>query len=170
MYAMNSDMKSQTGAIMSLGGGCFYSKSTKQKVNIKSSTEAELVGASDMSGQILWTLRFLQSQGYDVRRNILYQDNKSAILLEKNGQLSSSQRTKHINVRYFFMKDRVEDGEIEVVYCPTGEMVGDYFTKPLQGRKFEQFRVFIMGLNLVSAQERVGGSGDTIKIAKDSGF
>ena len=169
-YAMNHDMKSQTGAIMTLGGGAFYAKTAKQKINTKSSTEGELVGASDMSGQILWTSRFLMSQGYKVKKSILYQDNQSAMLLEKNGQLSSRQRTKHINVRYFFMKDRIQDGEIEVIYCPTEDMIGDYFTKPLQGKKFEEFRAFIMGLHLVNPQERVVENGEVQQVSKDSEF
>ena len=62
-YAVHADMKSHSGAILSLGNGCVYSKSNKQKINTKSSTEAELVAASDMSGQILWTLYFLEEQG-----------------------------------------------------------------------------------------------------------
>ena len=169
-YAMNSDYKSQTGSMMTLGAGSFYSKSSKQKINTKSSTEGELVGATDMSGQILWTLRFLKSQGYEVRRNILYQDNQSAMMLEKNGHMSSGQRTKHINVRYFFMKDRIDDGEIKVVYCPTDQMIGAYFTKPLQGKKFKEFRDFIMGLHLNPSKERVGGKVEEIQIGKESEF
>ena len=54
------------------------------------------------------------------------------------------------------MKDRIEDGEIEIVYCPTDQMVGDYFTKPLQGKKFKDFRNFIMGLHLNPPKERIG--------------
>ena len=145
-YAVHDNMRSHTGATMTFGGGAIYSKSSKQKLNTKSSTEAELVAASDMSGQILWTKYFLEAQGYQVKRNILYQDNKSAILLEKNGALSSSQRTRHINVRYFFIKDKIDQGDIEIVYCPTGNMLADYFTKPLQGSQFELFCKRILGL------------------------
>ena len=82
---------------------------------------------------------FLQEQGYKNTVPVLYQDNKSAILLEKNGQKSSSKRTKHINVRYFFIKDRIENGELQVEYCPTEEMLADFFTKPLQGKLLEKF-------------------------------
>ena len=92
-----------------------------------------------MLGQMLWTLYFLQDQGYDVAKpleNILHQDNTSAIRLEENGKMSSSQRTRHINIRYFFIKDKIEREEISVVYCPTEDMVADYFTKPLQGSQF----------------------------------
>ena len=61
------------------------------------------------------------------------------MLLEKNGIMSSSKRTKHINVRYYFIKDRIDKGEINVIYCPTEMMIADYFTKPLQGLLFIRF-------------------------------
>jgi hypothetical protein len=94
---------------------------------------------------MLWTLYFLEAQGYKIDNNILYQDNKSSILLETNGRGSSGKRTRHINVRYFFIKDRVESKEIRIEYCPTGIMVADYFTKPLQGVMFRTLRDMIMG-------------------------
>ena len=64
--------------------------------------------------------------------------NVPAILLEKNGKSSSGKRTKHINIRYFFVTDRVQKGEVSVVWCPTGDMIGDYATKPLQGTLFRK--------------------------------
>ena len=88
---------------------------------------------------------FLEEQGYKLRNNILFQDNKSAMLLANNGILSSSKRTKHINVRYYFIKDRVKEGEINIVYCPTNWMVTNFFTKPLQGSQFIRFRDAVMG-------------------------
>ena len=88
----------------------------------------------------------MKAQGYDVRDNVLFQDNKSAILLEKNGKASSSKRTKHINIRYFFITDRVEKGDVSLIWCPTGDMIGDYMTKPLQGALFRKFRDQIMGV------------------------
>jgi hypothetical protein len=75
----------------------------------------------------------MKAQGYNVKDNVLFQDNKSFILLENNGKASSSKGTKHINIRYFFITDRVSKEEVSVVWCPTGEMIGDYTTKPLQG-------------------------------------
>jgi hypothetical protein len=62
--------------------------SRKQKLNTRSSTEAELVGTDDMSVMILWTKLFMEAQGYEIEKNILYQDYKSAILLIKNGKKS----------------------------------------------------------------------------------
>lgn len=145
-FGVHNDLRSQTGGTMSLGKGMVYSASTRQKLNTKSSTEAELVGASDLLPQVLWTRYFLEAQGYGVKDNVLYQDNQSAMLLEQNGRGSSSKRTRHINVRFFFITDRIQTGEVSVRYCPTGEMVGDYFTKPLQGLKFHQFRDLILNL------------------------
>jgi hypothetical protein len=104
------------------------------------------VGADDFMPAICWTRYFMQAQGYHVNDNILLQDNKSAILLERNGKASSSKRTKHIKIRYFFIADRVSKGDLSIAWCPTEEMVGDYMTKPLQGAKFRRFRDTIMGV------------------------
>jgi hypothetical protein len=90
---------------------------------------------------ILWTKLFLEEQGYNINSNILYQDNKSAILLETNGKKSSGKRT----IRYFFLTDQVKKGNVTIVYCPTDDMVGDFHTKPLQGEKFPKFRNAILG-------------------------
>jgi hypothetical protein len=89
----------------------------------------------------------MEAQGYQVEDNVLFQDNKSAILLEKNGKASSSKRTKHINIRYFFITDdRVKKGDVSLVWCPTGHMIGDFMSKPLQGALFRKFRDQIMGV------------------------
>jgi hypothetical protein len=92
-YGVHPDMCSHTGSTMSLGKGSTFSTSTRQKLNTKSSTEAKLVGVSDVLSQVLWTGYFLEAQGFGVKDNIVYQDNMSAILLEKNGKMSSSKRT-----------------------------------------------------------------------------
>jgi hypothetical protein len=144
-FAVHPDFKSHTGGNMTYGQGTPISMSRKQKLNTRSSTEAELVGPDDMSTLILWTRLFMQQQGYEIERNILYQDNKSTILLERNGKKSSSKRTRAINIRYFFMTDQIEKGNLTVEYCPTTEMVADYFSKPLQGKLFQKFRKSIMG-------------------------
>ena len=68
------------------------------------------------------------------------------MLLEKNGKASSSKRTRHINIRYYFVTDRISAGELNVSYCPTLDMIGDYFTKPLQGSLFRKFRNIILGI------------------------
>ena len=145
-YAVHPDCRSHTGAMMTMGSGAVIAKSLKQKLNTRSSTEAELVGVDDIASNVIWTNYFLGEQGYDTAGSIVYQDNQSAILLEKNGNKSKGKRSKHINVRYFFVKDRIKNGEMSVEWCPTGEMLGDFFTKPLQGEKFRQFRKLILNV------------------------
>jgi hypothetical protein len=122
------------------------SYSWKQKINTKSSTEAELVGVDDSLAYILWARYFLQEQGYDMEPSLLYQDNMSAILLETNGKASSSKRTKHIKVKYFYIKDKIDQDEIVVEHCPTDQMWTDINTKPKQGAVFREFRGQVMGI------------------------
>ena len=86
---------------MTLGKGAVQSISRKHKLNTRSSTEAELVGVDDAATMILWTRLFLEAQGYEIDKNIVYQDNKSAILLETNRKRSSGKRTRALNIRYF---------------------------------------------------------------------
>jgi hypothetical protein len=139
-------MRGHSGGGLSLGTGFPIVSSTKQKLNTRSSTETEIVGADDFMPAICWTRYFMEAQGYQVRDNVLFQDNKSAIFLEKNGKASSSKRTKHINIRYFFITNRVDKGDLSLVWCPTGDMIGDFMTKPLQGALFRKFRDQIMGV------------------------
>ena len=80
----------------------------------------------------------------------------SAMKMEKNGRNSCTGNLRHIDVRYFFVKDRIDKGEMEVQYCPSHEMLADYFTKPLQGSLFNRLRDVIMGYKHI----------DTLKIHK----
>jgi hypothetical protein len=130
---------------MSMGLGGVNSSSQKQKLNTKSSTEAELVGVADILSQVLWTRYFLEAQGYGTN-SVLHQDNQASIRMEENGKASSGRRTRHINIRYFFIADRVAKKEVSIIYCPTKLMVADYFTKPLQGALFYKFRDQILGV------------------------
>ena len=150
-YAVTADMKSQTGGAMSLGLGVLHGKSSKQKLNLKSSTEAELVGSIDYLPYNIWLMNFMSAQGYEIVDNSLYQENQSTILMLKNGRNSCTGNLRHIHIRYFFVKDRVDKGEIKVEYCPTLQMVADYFTKPLQGALFKKFRNVIMGYEPISS-------------------
>jgi hypothetical protein len=145
-FAVHPNMRGHSGEGFSLGRGFPIVSSTKQKLNTRSSTEAEIVGANDFMPAICWTRCFMKAQGYAVKDNVLFQDNKSSILLEKNGKASRSKRTKHINIRYFFITDRVSKEEVSVVWCPTGDMIGDYAKKTPQGALFRKFRDQIMGV------------------------
>ena len=91
-------MQSQTGAVMSMGQGAVQSISKKQKVNTRSSTEAELVATDDILAQVIWTQKFMEAQGIPISENIIYQDNKSAMFLEKNGKSSAGKRSRHLDI------------------------------------------------------------------------
>jgi hypothetical protein len=82
---------------------------------------------------ILWTRLFLKGQGYEVTDNIVYQDNQSAMLLANNGKMESSKRTQYLEIPYFFVTNNIGKKHLHIEYCPTDDVVADFFTKPLQG-------------------------------------
>ena len=167
-FGVHHDMRSHTGGVMSLGKGAVYSTSTRHKLNTKSSTEAELVGVDDVMPMVLWTRQFMEGQGYSITDNVVYQDNQSAMLLEKNGQQSSTKRTRHLDIRYYFVTDRIRKKQLHVEYCPTGDMWADIHTKPLQGATFAKFRRLILNLQddhgfekeIPMISEQTGGPAD----------
>ena len=145
-FAVHGDMKSHSGTFATLGKGAIYATSGAQKLNTTSSTECEVVAAAGVLPQALWTASFLKHQGYDVDKTVLHQDNKAAILLQENGVLSRGKKSRHVDIKYFFIKDRIEKGDIEIEFCGTDDMIADYMTKPLQGQLFYKFREAIMGM------------------------
>ena len=142
-YAVHDDAKSHGGIFMTLGKGPIYVQSRKHKIVTKSSTESELVTATDATATIAWVRDWLIGQGYDMGPAIMFQDNKSAMILSERGK-GTSQRTRHINVRYFFIKDRIENKELKLRYCETLKMLADILTKPLQGSLFKELRDAIL--------------------------
>jgi hypothetical protein len=145
-FAVHDNMRSHTGSTMLMGTGNMWSSSIKQKLNTRSSTEAELVAVDDMMPQVLLTSYFLMGQGFNVGPSRILQDNKSAMLFEENGMASSSKQTRHINIRFYFITDQVHLNNVTIEHCPTKSMVADFFTKLLQGSAFYEFRKAIMGL------------------------
>jgi hypothetical protein len=104
--------------------------SNKCKIATKSSTKFKLVGADQALLSILHTCYFIEAQGYSVKEKNLFQDNQSTMRLKVNGSFSSSKQTKHIKCRYFFIRNKLDDGNLEVVYCSTEIMWADVLTKP----------------------------------------
>ena len=133
-------------------------------MNTRSSTTAELVAADNVATMILWTKLFLEEQGYKVDSNILYQDNKSTILLEKNGKQSSSQRTRALNICYFFITNQSKRGNVEIEYCPTknnGDRLHDKTVagctiQEIQERNNGQTDCFALNTMYTMRQECVG--------------
>ena len=134
-FAVHHDMKSHTGGNGSLGKGSFYLTSTRQKLNPRSSTEAELLGIGDLMSMILWSRLWLQEQGYNLGEqgynlgpSTIHQDNQTTMLMAKNGRRSYRKRTRHLNIRYYFVKEKIDSNDIELKYCPTKNMIADILT------------------------------------------
>lgn len=157
-HAVHKDAKSHTGLMATFGFGAILFRSSKQKVVTKSSTAAELVAVTDSLDHVTWAQKFLKAQGLEMRPIVLFQDNKSAILLHEKGK-QNNKRTRYLDIRYFSVKDLVERGEIEIHYVGTNDMVADYFTKPLSGELFRKNKAAIMGTAMAIVQ-KVQGSVD----------
>ena len=82
-----------------------------------------------------------------IHDNVVYQDNQSAIKLEKNGGRSIVKSTRHKNIRYYFITYSIVNQEASVEFFPTLDMMGGYFTKSLQGYQFRRFRNIIIGIH-----------------------
>ena len=113
---------------------------------VGSSTEGELVSIDDVLGMILWCKYFVEAQGYTIDTNVLYQDNKSTILLARNGRMSAGKNSKHIQNRFFLITDKVAKGDVEIRHMGTKSMWADVNTKPVQGELFRIFRHQMMGV------------------------
>ena len=132
-YCVHSNGKSHTGACVVVGEvGAVHCKSEKQKIVSKSSTEAELVALSDSCNQGLHVRRFLEEQGCEMGAVTVYQDNMSCIAMVARGR-SAAEKTRHIDIRYFWVKERVDEGEVKIEHLGTKRMYANVLTKSLQG-------------------------------------
>jgi Reverse transcriptase (RNA-dependent DNA polymerase) len=155
-YGVHHDGKSHTGACVVIGDtGAVHCTSTKQDIVVKSSTEGELVAVSNAANQGLNSRQFLIAQGYKMKPVILYQDNLSCMVMLARGR-SGSERTRHIAIRYYWTKERVDNGEMTIMHKGTKEMYANVLTKPLQGSQFVYERTCLTGWKVPSAVGAVG--------------
>jgi hypothetical protein len=145
-HAVHHNMKGHVGMYASEGKGALMSASTECKLNTISSTETEIVSVGEKMPKCVWFRNFRIEQGGNSTEDVMHQDNQSAMLLENNGIYLAGKGSKHIHIRYYFITDRIKRKEFKVMYCPTGEMIIDFFTKPLQGAQFYKFRDTILGI------------------------
>ena len=135
-YGVHANGKSHTGSAIVLGEAALISaKSSGQNIVTKSSTEAELVAVTDSVAQAIFVRNFVIAQGYNVGPCVIYQDNMSCMALIKRGS-PGSERSRHINIRHFWVSDRVADKEVIVRHLSTKDMFANVLTKPLQGAQF----------------------------------
>ena len=124
---------------MSLRWGLINCRSPKQKLNTKSSIVAEVIGLSDYVPFIISIRLFVKAQDYPIKSNVLYLDNQSTLLLERNGWDSYTENSCHIHIRYFLVKGKQDKGKFSINYFLTWKMLADCFMKPLQLRLFDVF-------------------------------
>ena len=88
-------------------------------MNVGRSTESKLLSIADVLGMIMWCKYFMESQGYTIESNVLYQDNKSTILLAKNGRMLAGKNSMHIKNWFFLITDKVAQGDLEIMRMGT---------------------------------------------------
>ena len=128
------DRKSTSGSCQFLGEKLVSWSSKKQNSVSTSTAEAEYVAAGACTAQILWMRNQLADYGFDFPNVPIYCDSQSAIAIANNPVMHS--RTKHIDVRYHFIRDHVMKGDIELHFIPTDYQLADIFTKPLDEKRF----------------------------------
>ena len=134
------------GCVVMMGknGGNIYSNSSKIKLVSHSSTETELYALDKPIMNIMAMIYFMEELGYPTKPVIIFQDNKSTINMAKKGYDTGS-NTKHVNLRYFYITERLKEGDIKIEYLPTEDMVADILTKPLMGKLFRDLRNLLLG-------------------------
>jgi hypothetical protein len=153
-YGVHDKGLSRGGVVVLLNGVPVCIKSSKQKVVARSSTEAELIALSDLSGEAIWLKRLLEAQGYEVGTVRIFQDNKSVLALIKKRNFRG--RTKHLDTKYFGICELIKEGIISVEYCDTRNMLADLLTKPLIGEQFRKLKTRLLGPSLENPNQ-VGG-------------
>lgn len=141
-YAGDLDTRrSTTGYVCFLSGAAISWSSKRQPVVTLSTTEAEFVAAASCACQVVWLRRILESIGIAQREEestVMYCDNMSTIKLSRNPVMHK--RSKHIDVRFHFLRDLTNDGVVELVHCSTHVQIADILTKPLKMDTYEKMR------------------------------
>jgi hypothetical protein len=145
-FAGQSDRHSISGSVFLYSGGIISWLSRKQPLVALSLTKAEYILASDACQELKWLcglINELTSNSLDTTQ-VLFCDNQSAIKLARNGLFSA--RTKHIDVRYYYIWEEIEHGSVDLKYCNTNKIAANLFTKALGSRKLKYFK-FMIGLH-----------------------
>lgn len=149
-YACHDDFKSHTGCTLHIGrqSGSFSTLSKKQTITADSSTVAEFIAAHTVAKEVMWARNFLEELGYaQTRPTTIFEDNQSTIaLIMKDG---NGNRTKHIAMRYYFIKELVKQDTVRIEYLPTEDMTSDILTKPTGPTLFTRLRSKLLGMLVI---------------------
>ena len=130
---------STTGNLFMMSGGAVSWLSRKQPVVALSTTEAEYVALSTATQEAVWLRRLLSEiRATPMTPTTIKEDNQGTIAVAKNPIFHA--RTKHIDIKFHYVREALRDGIIELVYCPSENMAADILTKPLSRGRFESLR------------------------------
>jgi hypothetical protein len=144
-HAVHGNMRGQTGIAITMGKGTIQAISVKQPINTKSSAETELVALSDGATPAINAQNIVMGQRMMVKPLIIHQDNQSTLAMITNGR-AMGPTTRHINIRYFWITDRIQNGEVTPQYVPTEDITADALSKPLQGKQFLKHRAKLLNI------------------------
>jgi len=134
-----ADRKSVSGYCFMFQGGCVSWKSKKQSTVALSTAEAEYNALNSAAQEAIWLQQLMRDiTGIPSEPIVIYEDNQAAIAMSKDVRFHS--RCKHLSIKTHFIRDHVRKGDINVVYCPTSNMIADFLTKALARDKFKELR------------------------------
>lgn len=137
-----NDRKSTSGYVFMKSDAAITWRSKKQTCVALSTAEAEYVALSSATQEAVWLRKLTSELSYSADEpTIIFEDNQSAIAISRNPQFHG--RTKHIDIKYHYVRDQITQKSIDLVYCPTGEMIADLFTKGLAEIQFNKLRLMI---------------------------
>lgn len=147
----NDDHRSTSGFLFQIGCAAITWRSKKQTCVALSTSEAEYMALSSAAQEAVW-LRELMTEliRKPIKSTVIYEDNQSAICVAKNPQFHG--RTKHIGIKYHYIREQVSNKKVELIYCPTENMVADTLTKPLSQLRFERLRL-MCGMSSINLTE-----------------
>ena len=148
-YANNLDYKSTSGYCFKLGNSLVSWSSGKQNITALSTAESETIGLTNAAQEAVWLRRILEELGIRQNSTEIFEDNQACIAMARNPQ--QHKRTKHIQVRYFFIREHLESGELLLTYCNTLNQLADPFTKLLSGPQLRSM-IHRLGIQPVRSQ------------------
>ena len=143
---------------MIMGEGAIVNFSNKKSLNTPNSIKAELVKIMGVLTVMMWSKCSMETQGYTIDHNILFQDNMSTILLTKNGRMPISKKSKHTKNRYFLVTDKVAQKDPEIHHKSTEDMWADMMANPKKCKVLHVMRSHLVNVyvDYLSSSNEIG--------------